>query len=204
MVLTNTNEQSERVDFVPTISVCSFGGTLISHMSAADVILALGKFQVTPSDSIRAQRAQLLEELMGAQAGAPIVDGIMAFEGELASAVSNRLDDRVARDEFEVVLAARQSLEEELARTSAALGESLPSGSKKRKNKATRVKKKAKESEVESSGSDSSSDSMVIMDSKKSRFKPQSIIPILNTESDDLDVNVNRVGDWFFVEEFLV
>lgn len=155
MVITDTNS-SERVDFVPTISVCSFGGTLISHMSASDIILALSFFSVTPSDSIRAQRAQLLEELMGSQPSAPIVDGIMVFEGELASAEAGRVAVGVALEEYEAALAAKQNMEEEVARLSALLGDSGSVTSKKRKTQVKRAKKKAKRSEVESSGSGSS------------------------------------------------
>jgi hypothetical protein len=114
MVITNTSK-NERSAFLPSISVCSFGGVLLSHMSASDIVLALAEFHVTPSDSIRAQRAQLLEELLGSQPAAPIVDSVMVFEGQLASGRD------LSSEEQEMLLIRQRELEESLAKVSGLL-----------------------------------------------------------------------------------
>jgi hypothetical protein len=195
MVLSNST--NERSSFLPSITVCSFGGTLLSRMSSSDVVLALAEFQVTPSDSIRAQRAQLLEELLGAQPAAPIVDSIMVFEGRLASSQG-------PEEEEASWLAKQRSLEEEVARVTSLLAEAVKAGENiekageidEVKKRPRRKGKKALAKNVVTSDSESgsTSDSSSEVEFKKSKFRPQSVIPILNTVSEDLDVNVNRVS----------
>ena len=192
MVVSNSSV-IERSSFLPTISVCSFGGVLLSHMLASDVVLALAEFRVTPSDSIRAQRAQLLEELLSAQPAAPVVEGIMVVEGQLASL--QRVPDPESSSVEQAAMMERQRvLEEELSRVSSLYESTQQGASGASKKSVKRGRKKSKAKSLATSDSSVGSDSSVEIESKASKFVPQSIIPILNTVSDDLDVNVNRVS----------